>query len=373
MWDAALAGLGHGDARARLPGRLRGFAEWPALLQASRSHRLTPLVFAGLAQIAGNGIGPPAPAWRQFQRETIRLGVRLVRLEQAGAQIVGQAARAGIPLLVLKGLALSATVYPAGVPRPMDDIDLLVREADLAGLTEILHAAGYRNDLRGEEDFFPPTRAFSFDVHTALVNITRVPARRALWPVSFDDLWMRRQPFSAGGRLLHTLGPLDTIIHLALHAVHHHGLAGRLWMADLLACLGRSEIDPRELGKAVPAAQRSLWYCLESLAAAGALPPGWRHRVPAQRPGFGDRRLLTMACRGTLPEAARYAFTFSCLPDWRSKRGFLRQILFPCSDRFRTGFSDAGNTSPRWVTLWRMALGLAGRLALHSGHRPSRE
>jgi hypothetical protein len=359
-WDAALAGLSRDDAADRLVERLDGFVEWPSLLQESRADRLTPLVYTGLKQALRDGAKVPGQYLQAFQRETMRAGIRLAYLEAACERIVDRADGAGIPILVLKGLALAATVYPPGIPRPMDDIDLLVRETDRERLAEILCAQGYRNDLRGEEDFFHPSRMFSVDVHTAPVNVTRIPARRALWPVTFDKLWERHRTFKVGDNLLHTLGPLDTALHLATHAVHHHGLAGRLWMVDLLLCMEKWPLTIDTLGAAAPSAHRSLWYCLQALALQGLdSSPDIRTRIQPQRLHPGEQRILAAASQGKLPEAIRYGFTFLCLPGIRSRAGFLRQILFPRRDMYRRDFADMGSVTPRWISYWQMAAGLA--------------
>ncbi|MBI4536559.1 MAG: nucleotidyltransferase family protein [candidate division NC10 bacterium] len=371
MWDAALAGLGHQDASLRLAARLDGHVEWPALLRESRANRLTPFVYAGLTRGLAKTSGVPAECLREARRETLRAGIRLSRLEQACVEVVDHATGAGIPLLVLKGVALAATVYPPGIPRPMDDIDLLVRENDRDGLAEILRTRGYRNDLRGEEDFFPPSREFSLDVHTAPMNVTRIPARRALWPVSFAELWGRHRTFRLVGTPIQTLGPLDTAIHLAVHAVHHHGLAGSLWMADLLQCMEKWPLPANDLAAMPASVRRSLWYCLEAMTIRGLPSPDLQDRVRPRSLYAGERRLVAAASRGTLPEAVRYAFTLCGLAGWRHKLLYLRQILFPHSDAFRTGFSDAGNKKTGWGTIWRLGLGVLRSLALHLMGGPS--
>jgi hypothetical protein len=357
VWDAALAGLGHGDATARLVERLDGQVEWPELLRESRASRLTPLVYGGLEHALRNGTKVPAEILQRFRCDTMAAGIRLARLEQACAEVVDHAIRVGIPGLVLKGLALAATVYPAGIPRPMDDIDLLVRETDRERLAGILHARGFRNDLRGEEDFFHPSLAFSVDVHTALVNITRIPARRAVWPVAFEDLWHRSQIIMLCGVPVRTLGPRDTIMYLAVHAVHHHGLSGAQWMVDLLACLRAWPLALSDVLDSPPALRRSLWYGLEILAGRGQDPaPDVRAAIRPPRLFPAERWIVAAVSKGEVPEAIRYAFTLACLPRWTAKSAFFRQLLFPRTGVFTDAFKDAGNSAPSRGEHWSLAM-----------------
>ena len=51
---------------------------------------------------------------------------------------------AGVPVIVLKGAALAATIYPSLAHRPMGDADLLVRPGDRDWARAVLEAIGYR-------------------------------------------------------------------------------------------------------------------------------------------------------------------------------------------------------------------------------------
>ncbi len=54
-----------------------------------------------------------------------------------------------IPVMLLKGLDLMLTVYPRGLPRMMDDIDLLVRPPDVPAVIDLLSERGF---LQGTAD-----------------------------------------------------------------------------------------------------------------------------------------------------------------------------------------------------------------------------
>jgi len=365
-WEGALAGLGHGDAAARALARLHGRVPWREVVAELQRLHLGPLFHLGLHAFPALRARVPDPVAETLRRGAHAEAARITQLERACADVVTAAAAAGIPVLLLKGLALEKLLYPSAAARPMDDVDLLVDDGDRDRLTALLHGWGYRNDLRGEEDFYVPGSAYSIDLHTRLVNATRIPARQGLWSVSFEDLWERSQTIMLSGVPVRTLGPHDTLMHLVIHTVHHHGLGGMLWMVDLLAGLRTWLLSPGDAIDAPPAVRRSLWYCLEVLASRGQDPvPEVRAAVRPGRLLPGERRLLAAIGHGDVPEAVRYAFTLICLPHWRMRAAFLRQLLFPAASIYTKDFADAGGSAPGWITHWQMALSL-GRQGLRA-------
>ncbi len=374
-WTASLAGLGDSDATARLEAWSHRTVAWVVILAEARHLRLAPLVYAGLCAVPALRARIPPDAWEALRRLTCLAAIRATLLERVGGEVVAAAAAAGVPVLVLKGPALGALVYPPEVARPMDDVDLLVAPENWNRLAEILWSQGYRNDRRGTEDFLPVIGSHSIDVHTGLLNATRLPARGRLWPVTFDEMWAESQPFLLGGVLARTLGPRHTLYHLGIHAVHHHGLEGGLWMVDLLACLRAWPNALSEVASALPPVRRSLWYCLEILSCHAQDPaPDVRDALRPRRILPWERWVLTVRGVRDLPEGIRYALTFTCLPHWREKVAFLRQLLFPPADVYTKGFADGEDRVPRWREHARMAgrLGTSGLRDVVSGYLQGR-
>jgi hypothetical protein len=359
LWHGMLVGLGRSEFAGRLAERLRSRVAWPEVLTASRRWRVAPLLYAGLRTAAAGAL--PPTVLEPLRRAALAHGARSVCLEQAAASAIEAASGKGIPILLLKGPALQRLVYPAGIARPMDDLDLLVAPADGPRFGDLLRRRGYRNDLRGEEDFFAPDLTHSIDLHTSLLNTTRLPARGALWPQTFETSWRRRQPLTLAGVPAWTLGPQDSLQYLAVHAVHHHGMQGIRWMADFLAVLQAWPPSPQDYLQSPAAVRRSVWYCLDRLAAQGVDPvPETR---AALRPRYllpGERRILARAGHGEGAGHLRYGLTFACLPGWPARAAFARQLLFPADGVFTAGFSDGG-CPPRhtWMAHWRQMARLA--------------
>jgi hypothetical protein len=358
-----LAGLGWPVSAGQLAAETVASVVWPEVVAEARRLRVAPLVYGGL-QASDAGLAPPE-TMDALRRATLIVGARSARLEERTASILRAAANADIPVLLLKGLALQNLAYPAGIVRPMDDVDLLISPTDRLRIEGLLRSLGYRNDLRGEEDFFAPDLSYSIDLHTSLVNTTRVPARGALWNEPWQEIWRRRQPVVVGGVSAGTLGPRDTIQHLAIHAVHHHGMQGELWMADLCAAWRTWPGAFTALCHGPAGVRRSLWYCLETLAVRGQdLIPAVRAALRPRRLFPGERRALDFAAREEHASHVRYGFTLACLPRLTSKAAFAKQVMFPSDGVDTTGFADAGRPARHaWLAHWRRVLRLmtAGR------------
>jgi hypothetical protein len=114
--------------------------EWQLAAAAAAAHGVSPL-------LSTTSTWQNAP-WQSFlahQREHVaqrftRIAVLLERIDRG-------ARAAGLPIVPLKGAALHALgVYLPG-ERPMADIDLLVRECDVAATNALLETLGYEESL----------------------------------------------------------------------------------------------------------------------------------------------------------------------------------------------------------------------------------
>ncbi len=66
-----------------------------------------------------------------------------MRLYRELAQVVRACNDAGVPVILLKGAHLAEAVYGNIALRPMVDVDLLVKQADLMRVHDILIGQGY--------------------------------------------------------------------------------------------------------------------------------------------------------------------------------------------------------------------------------------
>jgi len=110
--------------------------------------RLAPAVAAmhGVASLLARSLRWVGPnTWQQYlaaQHQHTR--ARQERLLQLVAQLGAGARERGLPVMALKGAALQARGLYALGERPMADLDLLIRSADLEAVATLLRTLGYR-------------------------------------------------------------------------------------------------------------------------------------------------------------------------------------------------------------------------------------
>jgi hypothetical protein len=138
--------------------------------------------------------------------------------------------RAGVPIVVLKGMVLAHLAYPDPSLRPMGDIDLWTRPEDLDTAASVILGVGMRYPERYaartaaaykvEE---APTRVFELpgtdlflEVHSVVQSMTVVA------PGWADQAWERCVTARLGGVEVRVLHAEDMLAHLAVHCSEHH-------------------------------------------------------------------------------------------------------------------------------------------------------
>ncbi len=112
--------------------------EWRMARAAAVIHGVSPLLSTRLRWSGPDG-------WGQFlHQQQLEVAQRHQRIEQHLQHIDSAARQAGIAVLALKGAALHRLGYCQVGERPMGDIDLLVRQQDLATATQLVLRLGYR-------------------------------------------------------------------------------------------------------------------------------------------------------------------------------------------------------------------------------------
>ena len=245
-----MTGMGRGGER-ELAGLLRACVvehDWnrpPDGLAAP-----TPAVLAALGERAAyhgvvnaaylslRGVAPDADAVQALgQRYMFNIG-RHLRILADLAALRTTLDSAGLPWLCFKGPVLSELIYPRPDLRSYVDLDVLVERPLFRGAVETLEDSGFRlldrnwdligNEERGQLHVVLPLGTIA-DVHWHLLN--RGMVRRSL-AVPMDDIFARQRTVTIDSAPVRTLGSVDTLVHLCVHAA----LAGgnRLqWLKDI--------------------------------------------------------------------------------------------------------------------------------------------
>ena len=256
---------------------------------------------------------------------SLRQAAQLGKIEQA-------LAAAGIRCLVLKGLALSRTVYPEPGLRPSADIDILVRPEQMAEADGILLSLGYArksDNFRLYRELTIEEIYTSADKNRCLVELhwDNHHFRGLPTPEGPDGLFARAVPGPVPGS--GCLSPEDSLINAAIHLAMQHAREVRLiWIMDI-ALLAKELKDPADwqalkdrsrLWQVRPAAAHCLelarlWFGLEPPADFSAFlsdPPlsrAERRAWPAALRRYRDLFSL-LRIRGPRSPAALWCFIF---------------------------------------------------------------
>jgi hypothetical protein len=233
---------GHPGQYAQIRWQAQALPNWEGVPAFAEAHGLVPLLYTHL-QAAGVALPPRAA--QQLQGYYIQHAHAARVRAQVLADILARFRAAGVDVLVLKGAALAYLVYPQPALRPMRDIDLLVRAADVYRAYALLPEIGFTP---------PPGAHYGLDPdHHHLTAIKRVAAGISIsvelhhalhlnepgrQPRRFEAFASTAQPFMIGGSAAQTLGREETLWHIYRHTFCMPVLYEPLrliWLADLIA------------------------------------------------------------------------------------------------------------------------------------------
>ncbi|HXJ77693.1 MAG TPA: nucleotidyltransferase family protein, partial [Candidatus Methylomirabilis sp.] len=181
--------------------------DWPRVLRKAERWGLVPLVYTNLRQAVPSRVPTPTA-------ERLRLLCHLDAIHGMAMREVLRAtllsfAEARVPVIVLKGAALAALIYPTPALRPMRDIDLLVHTQDLGRADEVRHG------MKAIPQF--PASATALDVSDHIYAAGSSASRPgAQVRIPIDDLWERARPVRIESVATFVLSHEDLLLHLAL-------------------------------------------------------------------------------------------------------------------------------------------------------------
>jgi hypothetical protein len=205
-------------------------ADWEPLVKAAIHDRLAGLVYTRLYRAGLLDRIAPAQAQALYRTYSRTAAENLVRIHEL-REIRTAAHQAGIPFVLLKGMALLATVYADIGLRPMDDMDLWVRPQDRRRFAALLADAGYRQDPL-YPDTFQKGRVV-VDLHTHPLGADRIRSRKYLIRDNSVALFSRAAPVRLSENIFLCPAEFDQLVLLSIHAFKH-GLQRMSWMADVL-------------------------------------------------------------------------------------------------------------------------------------------
>jgi hypothetical protein len=243
-------------------------------------------------------------------------------------------------MILLKGIYLASAVYEQIGLREMGDIDVLARVSDLPRIVEVMTDLGYlpSRPIFMDVTFqtmhhLPPLEkkgAASFELHW---NVSSPGSSHS---IDTEDLWKHAVRVQVVGFQTLTFALEDLLLHLCVHASHHHQFnTGLRPFCDIAEIIHRfnSDIDWQTLiERAITRNWQRGVYLTLRLA---------KEMIDADVPDFVMEKLQTPDGAGPLTEIAySHIFASQSVPEhfakllesgslWTRLRIFLQRVFLP--------------------------------------------
>jgi hypothetical protein len=269
-------------SRESLSAAARSIGDWQKVAELAISHRVAGYV---LQAVAAASIELPAEAAEQLRVGFLTSQAVVLLLEAELQRAMSCLRAASVPVLVLKGPALSRTIYPDRALRPYSDLDLAVHAGDeeraaaalvAHGFAELPYETGAAQRTLGDHlhDVGTFHRMFAGANGRALIELHQDQLQLGLAPVLEAERWTRAVPLpSVAGAVM--LAPEDQVVQLSVHA-HKHGFNRLIWLKDLdLLLRSRGDVLDWKLIEQVcrrEGVTASVWYTLQLARAVLGTP-----------------------------------------------------------------------------------------------------
>jgi hypothetical protein len=329
-----------------------GACDWSKILEGARRHRLEHALLTGLR---GHELLPAEfiKDLRQGAREASRNSLMQMR---EIARLTTAFRQADVPIMALKGVALSIQVGRDPAHRNSRDIDFLIRGADLATADAIMCASGYEtegqnvsamaaNYLRWNKE----VKYFHLKTRTLVELHYRLSDNSALLHYEFDELWQEREFVTIAGADVAVMPRRHLPIYLSAHGAVH-AWERLCWLVDFASAMpveARSaEIVDLAKAKGVEAPMlHAMLLAHKWLGLAtdqGQLARASSNRRVARldallRRSYGSKTWFRTPPRGSSAGFLRYSiwlrcYVYSLKPGWEFKKRQIRRELIAAAD-----------------------------------------
>lgn len=203
-----------------------------ALVEAAQRHGLSAYLWRLLGEHRQEELPPTLLELRPHSGGVVASGLKARKLLFA---TIDALAEEGITPTLLKGYGLAARLWPHPLLRPCSDVDLLVRDEELAAATRVAGRLGLTQFVDpGEDEPFEHHHHLCFSGEAGILELHFRPFSG--FGGTLEQL--RTTPQTLERRAVQYLAPEDELVYLAAHAAKH--LFARVsWLLDLKFFLGK--------------------------------------------------------------------------------------------------------------------------------------
>ena len=226
--------------------------DWDSLLSLAQEHRVLPLLFSRLADMA-----PAVPIIVQerlraeYDRNMFHNLANVVEL----IAVLKALEHEMIPAMPFKGVVLAASTYHELTTRPAGDLDVLVHYRDLVRATAVLLERGYELKTPVHADGTPAVPDY-YEYHFERqrdgmvielrwrLELTQPRFRHNL---GIEWVWTRRRTTLLAGAKVPDMSPEITLLVLCMHG-SKHVWSRLIWICDVAQLLASSpDLDWKEV------------------------------------------------------------------------------------------------------------------------------
>jgi hypothetical protein len=215
------------------------------------SQRLLPLAYRTLSREA-----VPASALAELRPVYQRTWARNQALFRATTPVLRALRDAGIPLMLLKGAALTLAHYRDHGVRPMADLDVMVPTTDAERAIGVLEGRGFTPALAMTANRRRTCHGFLFrnpgghtvDLHWHLLL-------ESLRPDADAEFWACARTGTVADVEVKVLDPAHQLFHACAHGLRRNPVPPLRWVADAMAVITHP-VEPIEWSRLVAAAER---------------------------------------------------------------------------------------------------------------------
>jgi len=201
--------------------------DWSVVLQLADRHRLTPLLYRQMSRIAPELLQQPALSLLVFRAR--KIAARNLRLIQELLRLLDVLDKHQIPAIPIKGPLLAISAFGSVALREFEDLDILVRRADIHRAINIISTTGYEPEreltqaqkiayLRSEHAF-----QYRRDGGQLVVELHwRLQDRYLSFPFDEDELWNTATATNLFGRRVRSLSTNNLLLFLCMHGAKHY-------------------------------------------------------------------------------------------------------------------------------------------------------
>lgn len=313
--------------------------DWPALAMHAQAHGVLPLLYE-LPDIER------FCAEKSINSQTIRAACgRTALLDRLHRELLlrldEQLQALDLPVLVVKGAALSTTHYRNPGLRPRVDTDLFIRAKDRGRWDELMKTMGFTGVPSNFSPLVLPERVYQIQLAGAYLQLD------VHWSLSSRPMLGKKLDFSAlygagaafeQARCLRMPSAIDALFLAVVHRLGHHRDQERyIWLFDLYLLWSAMDEPMRERALHRGRMLGLLGVLVEALAASANLFP---FNVP-------NVQIPSNEAATALLDKARSAVWFDVKhADWSERWALLRERLWAEPGYLRNRFKNSN--APLW-------------------------